>query len=234
MDWHMDAIVLCGGKGTRLSSVISDVPKPLAPVNGRPFLDYLLSYLAASGLVRHAILATGHLAEKVEQHYESRFGPLRLSYSREDNPLGTGGAVLLALRRHAIASPFFIANGDSFVDASLASLSALLSEKADLAMSLYQIDDAARFGSVELEGRTVTGFHEKNGRPVPGTINAGLYACRPHVFDAWHGHAGALSLEQDMLPILVQQQRVAGLCSGTRFIDIGLPETYLAAPDFFN
>ena len=108
----MDAIVLCGGRGTRLASVVSDVPKPLASVAGRPFLDYVLSSLEDSGIVSRVILATGHLGEAIEARYARRFGAMPIAYSRETIPMGTGGAVMLALRSYSVSSPFLILNGD--------------------------------------------------------------------------------------------------------------------------
>ena len=92
----MDAVILVGGKGTRLATVVNDVPKPLAPVHGRPFLDYVLDYLQASGQVSRFILATGHMADKVEAHYGASYRGIDIVYSREHTPLGTGGALLNA------------------------------------------------------------------------------------------------------------------------------------------
>lgn len=231
----MDAILLCGGKGTRLASVVSDVPKPLARVDGRPFLDHLLALLRASALVDRVILASGHLAERLLAHYGEHFEDLPLVHSREDSPLGTGGALLLALRRHGDGGPVLVLNGDSYLDADLAALHALLARPGcDLAMAVHAVADAARFGTVVLDDDRVLGFHEKRGRAEPGLINAGIYALRPTALAAWQDHPGALSLETTVLPALVAQGRVAALRTGTRFIDIGLPETYAAAAAFFQ
>ena len=231
----MDAIILCGGLGTRLAPVVSTLPKSLAPVAGRPFLDYLLAWLRSTGIVDRVILATGHLAGSIDQHYGADFEGLPLCFSREEHPLGTGGALLLALARHGSGRPVLVLNGDSFVDADLPALARQLDAGAyDLVMTAFAVDDAARFGTLTLSGDRVTAFHEKRGIPTPGHINAGIYAARPEAFDAWAGHPGPLSLEQVVLPALVAAGRVGALCSGTRFIDIGLPETYAAAAAFFH
>lgn len=231
----MDAIVLCGGKGTRLSSIVSDVPKPLAPVAGRPFLDYLLSYLERSGFVSRVVLATGHLAQQVEDQYGTKFSTIPIAYSRELVPLGTGGAVLLALKRFEISSPFFIINGDSFIDADLGALVKMLDKpKAKFALALHQVDDAASFGTVELVGQQVISFTEKRGVAVGGLINAGIYVTKEETFDEWRANDVSVSLEQDILPSLVNKGGVFAMQSGNYFIDIGIPETYFAAPNFFK
>ncbi|MBL0125314.1 MAG: NTP transferase domain-containing protein [Betaproteobacteria bacterium] len=230
----MDAIVLCGGRGTRLVSVVSDVPKPLAPVGGRPFLDYVLSYLSQSKLVSRVVLATGHLAAKVETHYGASFSDLSIAYSPEIEPLGTGGAVFQAMRRFDIAGPFFILNGDSFVDAELEALVELLDwRSSNLAMTLFRVDNAARFGTVACDGLRVTGFAEKTVRTEPGLINAGIYAATRDTFGEWNQVNGYVSLEHTVFPALVRRGAVAAIQSGRRFIDIGLPETYAAAETFF-
>jgi NDP-sugar pyrophosphorylase family protein len=231
----MDAIVLCGGKGTRLASVVSDVPKPLAPIGGRPFLDYLLAYLERSGLVSRVVLATGYLAQQIEDHYGAKFGSLSIVYSYEAAPLGTGGALLLALRSYSISSPFLVLNGDSFIDVDLASLVELLKNSgAGFAMSLHQVDNAARFGTVELFGNSVIGFSEKTMRSSCGLINAGVYLLTPETLNKWYESTCSVSLELDILPDLVSKGNVVGFKSGTHFIDIGLPETYFEAPAFFQ
>ncbi len=230
----MDAVILCGGKGTRLASVVQDVPKPLAPVHQRPFLDYLLDFLHASGLVQRVLLATGHLAHKVREHYGTHYRGLPLCYSVEPQPLGTAGAVRLLQSRYPMTQPFLLLNGDSFVDVDLHALLVLhQAQSVALTMSLFAVADAARFGTVTLDGSRVRAFHEKGGISEAGLINAGVYLLQPDALQQWAASDGMLSLETEVLPVLVARQQVAGLQSGARFIDIGLPETYRAALDFF-
>lgn len=230
----MDAVILVGGKGTRLASVVSDVPKPLAPVHGRPFLDYVLDYLCASGQVSRFILATGHLADKVEAHYGARYRGIDILYSRETDPLGTGGAVLNAMRQLTLSTPFLLLNGDSFVDADLLALQQLHQASASgLTLALFPVDDAARFGTVCVAGSRVSAFSEKTGLNQPGLINSGIYLIEPAVLQPWLQDRAPLSLETAIMPQLVAANRVHALVGGSRFIDIGLPETYQAALDFF-
>lgn len=231
----MDALILCGGKGSRLASVVNDLPKPLAPVHGRPFLDYVLDHLASGVKPARVILATGHLADAVEAQYGGRYRELALLYSREASPLGTGGAVLHALRRFAPSSPFLLLNGDSFVDADIAGMLELHRDSgAALTMALVGVADAARFGTVTLDGTRVAGFVEKSGVAAPGVINSGIYLVDPAALAPWRGHAGPLSLETEVIPRLLAARGVHGRLTGTRFIDIGLPDTYRAASDFFQ
>jgi D-glycero-alpha-D-manno-heptose 1-phosphate guanylyltransferase len=231
----MDAIVLCGGGGTRLKSVVDKVPKPLAEVLGRPFLNRVLDYLARSGFVDRVILATGHLAETIEAQYGEGYGCLRIEYSRELQPLGTGGAVLLALKNFRLSSPFLLLNGDSFLDFELPRLIAEWERNPDsIVLSLYPCADCSRFGVVELEGSRVARFIEKTGQEEYGLINAGIYLLREDVLDPWkRSDEAAVSLERDVLPRLTGAGKVLGVPTGTCFIDIGLPETYRAASAFF-
>lgn len=230
----MDAVILVGGKGTRLATVVNDLPKPLAPVHGRPFLDYVLDFLQASGLVSRFVLATGHLADKVEAHYGASYRGTDILYSREPIPLGTGGAVLNAMRQLALSTPFLLLNGDSFVDADLGALQRLHQDSgAGLTLALFPVDDAARFGTVCVANTHVTAFAEKTGLAQAGLINSGIYLIEPRVLQAFSGQSGALSLETAILPQLVAAQQVHALVGGSRFIDIGLPQTYQAALDFF-
>lgn len=127
-----------------------------------------------------------------------------------------------------------IVNGDSFIDVDLQALSRPLSGgKYNFALSLFRVADSACFGTVAWNGERVTSFVEKAGREVPGLINAGVYMSKPGALADWLHVEGMLSLEQQILPVLVARGDVAAIESGTRFIDIGLPETYAAAQDFF-
>lgn len=230
----MDAVILCGGKGTRLASLVNDVPKPLAIVAGRPFLEHLLSYAVRFPRITRIIFATGHLAHKVEAHFGNCFQGIPLVYSKEDSALGTGGAIVLAMRRYTIDEPFLIFNGDSFIDADLDGLINLLEISSSLiGLSTFKVKDGGRFGTLACEDNKVVRFIEKDGANQPGIINAGIYSAQPNAFDHWQDSQGFLSLEQTILPELVRQGSVSAIETGTRFIDIGLPETYMAATDFF-
>ena len=231
----MDAVVLCGGAGTRLRSVVKDVPKPLAEVLGKPFLSYLLDYLAGTGIVGRVILATGHLAQTVEERYGNEYAGMRITYSPELQPLGTGGAVIHAIRNFQLSCPFFLLNGDSFVDVNLNELLVMWHRHPDsIILSLYPVVDCSRFGMVEVDGPIVKRFIEKSDTQEPGLINAGIYVLGQQLLTKWMDRSDAtVSLEQEVLEELVGEGRVMGVQTGTCFIDIGLPETYLAATKFF-
>lgn len=231
----MDAVVLCGGFGTRLRSVVKDVPKPLAEVLGRPFLSRLLDYLAGSGIVQRVILATGHLSQTVEERYGNEYAGMHIAYSPELQPLGTGGAVIHAIKNFQLSRPFFLLNGDSFVDANLSELLAMWHRHPDsIILSLYSATDCSRFGMVEVHGPIVKRFVEKSERQEPGLINAGIYVLGEQLLTNWMDRPNStVSLEREVLEKLVGAGRVLGVQTGTCFIDIGLPETYQAATKFF-
>jgi NDP-sugar pyrophosphorylase family protein len=224
----VSAAVLAGGLGTRLRSVVADRPKVLAPVAGRPFLAHLLGQLARAG-VRDAVLLVGYGADQVKAAFGGEYGGVRLTYSAEPAPLGTGGAV-----RHALpllrGRSVLLLNGDSYCDADLAALRD--AHAADATLTLTRVEDAARFGRVVLgAGDRVTDFGEKRPDPGPGWINAGVYLFRRDLLGAVP--AGVpVSLERDVLPGWVRAGGVRGFRGG-RFIDIGVPESYAAADDFF-
>jgi len=231
----MDALILCGGKGTRLATIVNEIPKPLALVAGRPFLDYLLDYLSKFEQITRVILATGYLANQFESYYGCISRGIPILYSVEDIPVGTGGAIVMAMRRYRIQEPFFIFNGDSFIDADLDRLTMILEDKAALlGLSLFKIADASRFGTVLCSSGKAISFTEKSGLSTPGLINAGVYIASPAAFDTWRNLDKFLSLEQEILPVLVRGGSVSVIETGSRFIDIGTPETYLAATNFFS
>jgi D-glycero-alpha-D-manno-heptose 1-phosphate guanylyltransferase len=214
--------VLCGGLGTRLRSVLSDRPKSMALVGGRPFLQLLVEQIQAQG-IGEVILGTGYLAEQIEQHFGdgANFG-LAIGYSREQTALGTGGAVKLAEPK--LSDPALILNGDSYVDWQLPPMIALAEkEDADLVMALQPVPEISRYGSVHLDdsGR-ITHFAEKGEKSGAGLINAGVYLLRKQVIADLPADR-AISLERDVFPQLLRG-RVFGVVSDGNFIDIGIPE----------
>lgn len=215
------AFVLCGGLGTRLRSVLSDRPKSMAPVAGRPFLQLLLARLRDQG-IGAVTLGTGYLAEQIEQHFGdgAEFG-LTISYSRENGPLGTGGAVKLAER--FLSDPALILNGDSYVEWNLAPLLALAAERdADLVMALQAVPDVSRYGSVLMADHDrITQFAEKGTATGAGLINAGVYLLRKEIVSRLPNDK-PISLERDVFPGLLAGRVYGVACAGT-FIDIGIP-----------
>ena len=221
------AVLLAGGLGTRLRSVVADRPKVLAPVAGRPFLAWLLEQVSAAG-IRRAVLCTGHLAEQVEAAFGDRWGDVQLVYSEETEPLGTGGALRHALP-HLGAGPCFVLNGDSCCATPLAPLwqhHALRGARATLLATL--VPDAARFGRLEADATGhVTGFHEKDGRHAPAWINAGVAVVARGVVERIPP-ARPASLEHEVWPALIGQGLIV-LRRVAPFVDIGTPEDFAIA-----
>lgn len=218
-----EVVLLVGGLGTRLRPVVADVPKPLAPVAGRPFLHWLLEGFARQGL-RRAVLAVGYRAEVVRAALGARFAGLELAYAEEGSPRGTGGAVWAALPL-CTETRVFVANGDSWIGVSLDRL-AVAAPAADLVLTVRPVEDRARYGSVLVEGDRVVGMAEK-GRAGPGLVNAGLYLVRRDLPQR-RPMPEAFSLEHEVLA------RPAGLdiravATDAAFLDIGTPEDYAAA-----
>lgn len=224
-----EAIVLAGGFGTRLRTLVSEVPKPLAPVAGRPFLEWILRRLEREGM-RRVVLATGYMAEKVEQAFGRRFGALELIHSVETQPLGTGGAIALAAE-HVGDRGVHVINGDTYLDYALTKLEALALGHGGIGMALARVDDVYRYGAVGMEGVFVLRFHEK-GATGPGWINAGCYYLSDEVLRALPG--GSYSFETDVLAPRAEARLVIGMTDTDRFIDIGVPEDYLRAQLLFG
>ncbi|MBI4806801.1 MAG: nucleotidyltransferase family protein [Desulfovibrio sp.] len=226
------AIILAGGLGTRLRQAIPDRPKALAHVAGRPFLDYILDWLTDSGITQ-AVLCTGHMADMVQQHYGDRHGDLHLAYSREETPLGTGGALRLAapLVRTDLA---LVLNGDSFVEADLREFADWFHErKARVGILAVAVQDASRFGRLVLDREgAVQAFLEKEPDAGPGDINSGVYLMERDVLSHL-SPATPLSLEHDVFPALIGQGLYAYTAQG-RFLDIGTPASYAEAQVFFS
>jgi NDP-sugar pyrophosphorylase family protein len=221
------ALVLCGGLGTRLRPVLSDRPKSMALISGTPFLQLLLDRLKSEG-VDDVILGTGYMAEKIESYFGSGNKlAMRISCSREHEPLGTGGALKLA--EPLVSDPVLVLNGDSYVEWRLNPMLELFRAKnADIVIVLQAVADITRYGSVALNQEDrVTEFIEKGARSGPGLINAGIYLLRKQIVrDLPAGTA--ISLEQDVFPRLLDR-KVYGLISTGLFIDIGIPEDFKRA-----
>ncbi len=219
------AVVLAGGLGTRLRPVVSDRPKPLAEIGGRPFLEYVLGQVRRAG-IRDVTLCTGHGAEQVEAAFgDGETLGLSISYSVEREPLGTGGA-LRQLGPRLAGRPLVVMNGDSFFDIALDELFAFHAAHGAVAsIALRHVESTARYGSVSIdaEGR-ITAFAEKQPDAGPGLINGGIYVFGPDVLSLISDRT-PLSLERDVFPALIPLG-VFGRPFGGYFVDIGLPSDY--------
>jgi len=225
-----EAIILAGGLGTRLRAVVSEVPKPLAPVAGRPFLALLLERLAERGM-RRVILATGHLAEQVEATFGRRWAGMEVVYSVEREPLGTGGALRQAISALS-GNAVHVMNGDTWLDFDPFALERFAaSANKPLAMALAQVQDVSRYGAVEVREGVVEAFREK-GETGPGWINAGCYFLTADALGALP-QRNVYSFESDVLRPRVMARHVAAFTETRGFIDIGVPEDYLRAQSLF-
>lgn len=224
--------ILAGGLGTRLREVVGEQPKVLAEIDGRPFVTFLLDQLAAAGF-RHVVLCTGFRGEAVEAALGAAHGPLRLAYSREPAPLGTAGALRLALPA-LTADVALVMNGDSYCGADLAAaLHAHQARGSQATLVLVEVADTSRYGRVELgEGDAICRFVEKQASGGTGWINAGIYLLARSRLAAIPPGV-ALSLEREVFPRWVGEGLV-GLRTHAAFLDIGTPASYAAASAFFR
>jgi NDP-sugar pyrophosphorylase family protein len=225
-------MILAGGFGTRLRGVLPDLPKLLAPVNGRPFLRYLLDRLQRAG-VRDVILCTGHRAEQLRAEFERCPTTMTLKFSHETQPLGTGGAVRQALNV-TDADSFLVLNGDSYIDCDLQPFIAWHREHGlPGSLLLTHVEDASRFGTVVTDERgIIEAFGEKEGKVAPGWINAGVYLLSRKLLEPV-AEGQAYSIEKDLFPRWLPQG-LGGYRVKAAFIDIGTPESLAGASAFLT
>jgi D-glycero-alpha-D-manno-heptose 1-phosphate guanylyltransferase len=218
-----EAVILAGGLGTRLKGVIDNLPKTMAPVAGQPFLSYILEILSGASFSK-VVLATGYKNEAVTSWYGDYYKNIKISYSIENEPLGTGGALLKA--SGLISSRyFFVFNGDTFFNTDFDSFEKSFNEnKCDMSVALKPMKDFDRYGSVTIEGMRIISFNEKK-YCKEGLINGGIYI----VENEWLklvSPGEKFSIEKDVMEKRVSTDRINGFISDTYFIDIGVPEDY--------
>jgi D-glycero-alpha-D-manno-heptose 1-phosphate guanylyltransferase len=227
----LTAVILAGGLGTRLQKVLPDRPKVLAPVHGRPFLTYILDLLEQAG-GRQVVLCTGFGARQVREALGDSYNSLSLAYSEEPQPLGTGGALRLALEC-GVSDPVLALNGDSFIRADLKDFYRWFATVgAGAGMILTRVKAPGRFGKVQFrEDGLICHFDEKNSTPGPGWINTGVYLLTRQVL-CTISPGRPYSLEQELFPQLAGRNLYGYPCRG-EFIDIGTPESWQRAKQFF-
>ena len=227
-----EAVILAGGFGTRLSHVVSDVPKPMAPVYGRPFLCYLLDRLADAGIQR-VVLATGYMHEVIETYFGTGYQGLEIIYSNEDQPLFTGGAIRQAAEKIQ-SEDFVVLNGDTLFDIDFQQLYDFhTSHNAHLSIALRRVEDTGRYGAVTCENDRIVAFHEKTESQGAGDINGGIYA----INRAWllnQDLPTKFSFEKELMQPLAGDPHFYGLSFNDYFIDIGVPEDYFRAQQEFK
>lgn len=219
----IQAVVLAGGFGTRLRSRVADLPKAMAPVAGRPFLEYVLDRLVDSGVAR-IVLATGYLSETIESHFGGAYRGVPVGYSREDTPLGTGGAIAKALRALP-AQTTVVLNGDTWLDVDLTAFHTwCLQQPGVPGLVLREVRDVSRFGAVALDGERIDAFGEKqtSGR---GFVNAGVYGLALSHFDGF-GLPEVFSIETDFFQRCIGRRPLRGFPCRGEFIDIGVPDEF--------
>lgn len=222
------ALILAGGFGTRLRPVVSDRPKPMALVNGIPFLEILIDSLAEKG-VRRFVLLIGYMGEMIEDYFKQRQSEsLEIRFAHEETPLGTGGAVKNA--EEFASDPSLLVNGDTFFDGDIEGLLKFHGQKgASVTLSLLAVPDVNRYGTVvaDTDGR-IRGFREKDSRKAaPGLINAGLSLLSKEFINGLPS-GQAFSMERDIFPSLALSGKMFGLAQERPFFDIGTPESYEA------
>ena len=224
----MEAIVLAGGLGTRLRSVVSDLPKPMAPIGNKPFLEYILKYLQKNGITK-VVLSVGYKWETIKEYFGNSFENMELIYSVEDEPLGTGGAIKKALTL-CKEKNIFIINGDTFFDVNLQNLE--LDNNSKIQLSLKSMKNFNRYGCVETsEKGLVTTFTEKGYRES-GNINGGIYLMSKNIIDEFDLEE-KFSFEKFMQNNF-EQLNISTKVFDNYFIDIGIPEDYQKAKSELN
>lgn len=229
----MEIIILVGGKGTRLRSLVSDRPKPLADVNGKPFIEYIMDYLLQQG-ASHFILATGFMKKMFRTHFGDSYNEIPISFSEEVTPLGTGGAIVKAQALLQEKTPFFIVNGDTFFPIDLDQLlNFAIGNDSDIAIALCRANENGRYGAAKLnEGNEIQ--LEKKAAPKGDLANGGICVVTRQLNTNLVFSRGPVSFEDDLLPSLKDDgYKITGLPFGEYFVDVGTPQDYLKfARDF--
>jgi len=224
----INAVILCGGLGTRLSKLVGDRPKPMADINGQPFLEILIEEAASYGFKRF-ILCTGHMSGYVEAYFAGKFKKYEILISSETAPLGTAGAIKKA--ESLINSDKFVAmNGDSLCKLDYnAFMDFHMSKKALCSVALAKAETASDYGTINVDssGR-ITGFKEKVISSEPALINAGIYIINKAAVDAIPADT-KYSLEKEWMPRMIESGSVYGYFTGKPVLDIGTPERYQKA-----
>ncbi|MHB8621948.1 MAG: nucleotidyltransferase family protein [Sulfuricaulis sp.] len=228
----MEAIILAGGLGSRLRAVVPDLPKPMAPIKGRPFLEYLLDYWAGQGVSRF-VLSVGYKHHMIEGRFANRYKVSEVDYAVETKPRGTGGGMLLALKRLNQPGPFLIVNGDTFFEVNLLSMQHFHQDKcADVTIALREVETNSRYAGVKIDqyGK-ITAIDNCIRTMDRALINGGVYLAEKMAFEDMIPESDkSVSLEEQLYPqMLTAGKRMYGFPSSGRFIDIGIPEDYQRA-----
>ena len=225
------ALILAGGLGTRLRSTVPDVPKPMASVAGRPFLEYQLDYWIGKGIERF-ILSVGYRHEVIVDHFGDQYNGVELLYVVEREPLGTGGGLLLAVQELGLTSPFLLLNGDTYFEADWTFLSNFSeANEADCCFSLFRSNEDGRYMGMDIspQGEILSMKSGANG--LGRLSNGGAYWMRPQALvEAGFRVGKPISLEDEIFPTMLDAgRRLLGMEFCGTFIDIGVPDDYFRA-----
>ena len=227
-----EAIVLAGGLGSRLKAAVPDVPKPMAPINGRPFLEYLLDYWVGQGVARF-VLSVGYKREIIEDHFTASYKGIEVNYAVENHPRGTGGGLLLALKHLRQSGTFLILNGDTLFEVDLAPMRRYHQARhAEVTIALREVAANSRYASVEIDkDGKITAFDNRARTSGRALINGGVYLAESTAFAGMLPESNEpVSIEDQLYPrMLAAGGRIYGFPSHGRFIDIGIPEDYQRA-----
>lgn len=218
-------LVLAGGFGTRLREAVPDVPKPLAPVRGKPYLWYFLNFWISRGITSF-VFSLHYKSEQILKfvEFEKRHGILKnieCQFLIEKAPLGTGGAVTLAVHELKLKKEFFVANADTWIGIEMSHLTEVVGNS----MFVVEAEDTERFGTVNIEDGFVTSFYPRGSNSQKGWINAGIYKFIPDTFAKVN--VAPSSLETYFLQTLVEQRKLRAVQIQGDFIDIGIPSDYM-------
>lgn len=219
----MDVIILSGGKGTRLKQVVNDVPKTMAPINNKPFLEYTLEYLNSFN-VENVILAVGYKKEIIKRYFGNKYKNMNILYSEEEEPLGTGGAIKKALQLVKNKNSLVI-NGDVYTKINIEELlEEHIKREATMAIAVKEMNDFNRYGVVEFSENRINKFNEKKFTKK-GFMNTGFYIMNKDIF-ANKEISDRFSLEKDYLCQYVNIDKIIPYIYDGEFVDIGTPEDY--------
>ncbi len=218
------AVILAGGKGSKLRPYTYEIPTSLLPIKGKPILEYLIENLKANNIF-DIIICTGYLGDKIKNYFGTgeRFG-VRISYSEEKEPLKTGGALLKA-KEFLENQPFILLHGDILTNLSLKDIIAFHEKEKPIAtVALTSVEKPENFGQLKIHGNTLVNFYQGH-KAQSHLINSGIYVFEPQIFDAFPHHTLKFHLE-DSIEQLIEQKRVNGFVFESQWFDVGSPQNY--------
>jgi D-glycero-alpha-D-manno-heptose 1-phosphate guanylyltransferase len=227
-----EAIVLAGGLGTRLQSILTDIPKCMAPVNGKPFLTYVLDFLVTQNISK-VILSVGFRKEHIINYFGHSYNSIEIEYAVENEPLGTGGAIKLAMNL-VTGKNAFVINGDTYFVPDLRQMLATHdANSADITIAVKQMLESQRYGTVAVDKNgSITDFKEKDPKIGAGLINGGIYLINKNVMEGFTEKK--FSLENDVFKKSFTSLKMQAYETDAFFLDMGIPEDYIKAQNLIN